>query len=464
MACWPAAPLWEKPSKPPSGSRFWCANISWGSPPESRYSSRPRRLPSQAPAIAITVATPPPRAGRGAGTCRDWNEERSAMNRNDTQLGNWRQAPNNRWAFNHLREVVPTARIAGARTPRRLPRRTGDLSGLAVAAPDGRTMALDEVIRMTFTDALMVLRHGTVFYEWYAHGDAMREPHVIFSVSKSVTGTLAGCLVGDGLLDVEAKVPTYVPEVAADSAYGNATVRQVLDMTVSLDFEENYLDETGVFARYRMATGWNPSPKLADLKRFLGELQPSSRPHGQRFAYQSPNSDLLGWILERAGGQPLARLLSERIWQPLGASDAEITLDGLGTARTAGGMCVKIEDLALFAEMMRNRGLGAGRPLVPGAWIDDIRTAGSRQAWLDGDLVKLLPAGRYRSQWYQTGNDHGAFCAVGIHGQWIYVDPLTAVVVVKQSSQPTPVDDGLDQLTLAALAALSVAVSGSSAA
>jgi CubicO group peptidase (beta-lactamase class C family) len=375
------------------------------------------------------------------------------MNRADTHLGNWREAPNNRWAFNHVREIVPTARVAGALHPTRLPRRTVDRADLAVVAPDGRTAPLHEVIRLTFTDALMVLQHGTVIYEWYAHADAMREPHVLFSVSKSVTGTLAGCLVADGLLDVEAPVAAYVPEVEA-SAYGDATVRHVLDMTVSLDFEENYLDQTGAFARYRMATGWNPTSKPADLKSFLVELGRLSRPHGQRFAYRSPNSDLLGWILERAARQPLATLLSERIWQPLGAGDAEITVDRLGAPRTAGGICATIEDLALFGEMMRNRGVSGGRPIVPGSWIDDIRNGGSRQAWLDGDLVNLLPAGRYRSQWYQTGNASGAFCAVGIHGQWIYVDPLAAMVVVKQSSQPTPVDEPLDQLTLASFAAL----------
>jgi CubicO group peptidase (beta-lactamase class C family) len=375
------------------------------------------------------------------------------MNRAGTHLGNWREPPHNRWAFNHVREVVPTVRVAGARRPMRLPRRTVDLATLAVAAPDGRTLPLQEVIRLTFTDALMVVRQGAVIYEWYAHADAAREPHILFSVSKSMTGALAGCLVADGLLDVEAPVRTYVPEIEA-SAYGDATVRHVLDMTVSLDFEENYLDQTGVFARYRMATGWNPSPGPADLKSFLSELARLSRPHGQRFAYQSPNSDLLGWILERAARQPFASLLSERIWQPLGAGDAEITVDRLGASRTAGGICATIADLALFGEMMRNRGFARARPIVPGSWIDDIRTVGSRQAWLDGEMVNLLPAGRYRSQWYQTGNDHGAFCAVGIHGQWIYVDPVAAMVVVKQSSGPTPVDDALDQLTLASFAAL----------
>jgi CubicO group peptidase (beta-lactamase class C family) len=375
------------------------------------------------------------------------------MNRDDTHLGNWRQAPNNRWAFNHVREIVPTVRVTGARQPTRLPRRTVDRGDLAVVAPDGRTVPLHEVIRLTFTDALMVLRRGTVIYEWYAHADAVSEPHILFSVSKSVTGTLAGCLVADGLLDVEAPVAAYIPEVEG-SAYGDATVRHVLDMTVSLDFEENYLDQTGAFARYRMATGWNPSVKPTDLKSFLVDLGRLSRPHGQRFAYKSPNSDLLGWILEQASRQPFASLLSERIWQPLGAGDAEITVDRLGAPRTAGGICATIEDLARFGEMMRNRGAFRGRPIVPGAWIDDIRMAGSQEAWLAGDLVNLFPAGRYRSQWYQTGNAGGAFCAVGIHGQWIYVDPLAAMVVVKQSSQPNPVDDPLDRLTLASFAAL----------
>ena len=375
------------------------------------------------------------------------------MTRGDTHLGNWRQPPYNRWAFNHVREIVPTARIAGARQPARLPRRTVEAATLKVVAPDGRTLPLLEVIRLTFTDALLVVRQGTVIYEWYAHADAAREPHILFSVSKSLTGALAGCLVADGLLDVEAPVKLYVPEVDG-SAYGDATVRHVLDMTVSLDFEENYLDQTGAFALYRMATGWNPTSKPADLKSFLIELGRLSRPHGQRFAYRSPNSDLLGWILERAARRPFACLLSERIWQPLGAGDAEITVDRLGASRTAGGICATIADVALFGEMMRNRGVARGHPIVPGSWIDDIRSGGSRQAWLAGDLVNLLPAGRYRSQWYQTGNDHDAFCAIGIHGQWVYVDPLAALVVVKQSSQPTPVDDALDHLTLASFAAL----------
>jgi hypothetical protein len=106
---------------------------------------------------------------------------------------------------------------------------------------------------------------------------------------------------------------------------------------------------------------------------------------------------------------------------------------------------------------MRNRGIApSGRSVVPGLWIDDIRNSGDRQAWRDGDLVNLFPAGRYRSQWYQTGY-RDAFAAVGIHGQWIYVDPQAAMVVVKQSSQPTPVDDALDQLTLASFVALAQA-------
>ena len=90
-----------------------------------------------------------------------------------------------------------------------------------------------------------------------------------------------------------------------------------------------------------------------------------------------------------------------------------------------------------------------GEGIVPAAWIDDIRTNGDRAAWTRGDMAALLPQGRYRSKWYLTGNASGAWCAIGIHGQWIYVDPHAGVVIARLSSQALPVDDGLDRMVLA---------------
>ncbi len=171
-------------------------------------------------------------------------------------------------------------------------------------------------------------------------------------------------------------------------------------------------------------------------------------PHGEVFRYLSPNSDLLGWLLERAAGQSFVELLSEYVWRPMGAEGAAVvTVDGAGAARTAGGLCVLPRDLARFGEMMRLGGAAGGREIIPARWVDDIRSGGDSAPWRRGDLHDLFPEGRYRSQWYQTGKASGAFCAIGIHGQWLWIDPEREVVVAMVSAQPDPVSDAID-LTL----------------
>jgi CubicO group peptidase (beta-lactamase class C family) len=165
---------------------------------------------------------------------------------------------------------------------------------------------------------------------------------------------------------------------------------------------------------------------------------------------------MLGWILERAGGVPYAQLLSDLIWRKMGAeADAHVTVDKLGAARAAGGVCVTLRDLARFGELMRNHGSANGQQIVPRGWVTDILQNGDQGPWLANEgSAKFLPAGRYRSQWYMTGNDSAAYCAIGIHGQWIYVDPKAEMVIAKVSSQPLPLDDGTDRLLLAAFDAI----------
>jgi CubicO group peptidase (beta-lactamase class C family) len=138
-------------------------------------------------------------------------------------------------------------------------------------------------------------------------------------------------------------------------------------------------------------------------------------------------------------------LLSDLIWRPMGAAhDAYVTIDKAGAARSAGGICTTLRDLARFGEMLR---LG-GKGIVPPDWIDDIRNNGDRGAWTRGDMAEMLPQGRYRSKWYLTGNDHGAWSAIGIHGQWLYIDPQAQLVIAKFSSQALPVDDPVDHRLL----------------
>ena len=376
-------------------------------------------------------------------------------------LANWRQAPFSRWAFHHVREIVPSAAIPRGGRASHLERAIEPLERLAFAAPDGRLATVGQLIAETFTDGVIVLRHGRIVFERYDAGNEALNPHIAFSVSKSLTALVAGILAGRGRLDSDAPVSAYVPE-AAGTAYGDCTVRHVLDMTVSLDFEENYLDSTGAFARYREATGWNPPgdpSRPSDLRGFLLTLERGARDHGEAVHYASPNTDLLGWILERASGMRFSDLMASLLWQPMGAEcDAYVTVDRLGTPRTAGGICATLRDLARVGELMRCRGMADGRQVVPGWWIDDIRSNGDPRTWAKGDMRALLPNGRYRSTWYMTGNDHDAFFALGIHGQWIYVDPPSGVVIAKQSSQPQPIDDAMDRLHLSGFDAIARAL------
>ena len=378
------------------------------------------------------------------------------------RLGNWRLPPYNRWAFQHLREIVPTAEVA--EDPERrweLPRALADLRQLPFVS-GGKERTLEAWLAESQCDGLVVLQQGAIVAEHYDNRLTPARPHVIFSVTKSVTALLVGILADRGLLDPDAAVTRYIPE-AAGSGYGDATVRHVLDMQVSLDFDEVYLATEGAFIRYRESTGWNPvadPSKAPDLRGFLASLGRRPGPHGERFRYLSPNSDLLGWVCERAAGEPYAELLSRHLWQPMGAERAaNLTVDRLGAPRSAGGLCVTLRDLARVGETLRCRGLADGRQVVPGWWIDDILAKGDPAAWQGSEFEAMLPpGGRYRSQWYLTDARGSQCMAVGIHGQWIWVDRDRGVTIAKLSSQPLPSTDGYDAVEQACFAAIAEAV------
>ncbi|MGI9318915.1 MAG: serine hydrolase domain-containing protein, partial [bacterium] len=247
-------------------------------------------------------------------------------------------------------------------------------------------------------------------------------------------------------------------------AYADCTIRHLLDMTVALNFKEEYLNPSGDYFRYRNATAWNPvdqTQQSESLEAFLYSIGKADNKHGEIFNYKSPNSDLLGLLLERSSGIRFSELLSELIWKPMGAvTDGYVTVDHAMLARAAGGVCVTIEDLARFGDLIMNQGTLSGTSVIPQTWIEDTQTGGSSKAWSGGDMISLLPEGKYRNQWYQVGNPDKCFMALGIHGQWLYINPTTEVVIAKLSSQPEPVDEELDLQCLRLFAHLSREFSG----
>ncbi|TIM06938.1 serine hydrolase [Mesorhizobium sp.] len=383
-------------------------------------------------------------------------ETRHGFARNQVLLGNWRESPFSRWSFQNVGELVPSACVAAVPGSGEIPVQDfGGLLGEKIALAGGAETVAAFLTRSD-TDALTIMKAGKFVGDWFAPHMEFGARHIIFSISKSLTAILAGILEGEGLFDPQAPVTRYLPE-SAGSAYGDASVRHVLDMSVSLDFEEAYVDPESAFARYRRATLWNPGGGRESLADFILTLQRLDEPHGRTFRYRSPNSDLLGILLERASGQRFAELMHEKLWLPLGAmSEASVTVDMAGTARTAGGISVTPRDLARIGEMMRQGGIANGRRIVPEAWVrDTVSTGGDAEAWQRGTMAFLFPQGRYRNKWYQIGAASGAFCGIGIHGQWLYVDPKAEVVIAKMSSQPEPVDEPLDVDVVAFFEALS---------
>lgn len=386
--------------------------------------------------------------------------EESAGAAGPATLADWRLPHRSVASFRRVREIVPSADIpAGA--PAGLER--GAMRGVAaIPVPDGAGESpFGRFLAEMRATALVCLRGGRIVGEWYGHGYDGLSPHILFSISKSLTGLVAGILAGRGLLDPEAPVTDYVPE--AGGAYGDATVRHLLDMTVSTPFDESYLDAAGDYVRYRIATAWNPpDPAIGQepgLHAFLTAMPRGEAPHGRRFHYVSPNSDMLGWVVERAGGAPFARLFSELLWTPMGAEAAAyVTTDGKGAQRTAGGICARPRDLARVGEMVRLAGMGPRGPVVPAEWIADMADGGDPAPWRLGDMLELYPDGGYRSKWYRTGMRAGGLAAMGIHGQWLWIDPEREVVIALTSAQAEPVSDPRDLRLIPALDALAGAL------
>ncbi|WP_421593025.1 serine hydrolase domain-containing protein [Shinella sp. M27] len=379
-------------------------------------------------------------------------EQRYGFARDAVRLGNWRLAPFSAWTYQNVGELVPSAHVWGGSGGEETPEDASALVAETVSLPDGDEKMADFLAR-SHADALTVMKSGKFVADWSAPTMDFGNRHIAFSISKSIVAVVAGALQANGLLDPEAPVTRYVPE-AAGSAYGDATVQHVLDMAVAIDIDEAYLDPNSPFARYRKAMLWNPGGGDEGLRDFLCTIQRLPGEHGEIFRYRSPNTDMLGIILERASGRRMPDLLREKVFAPLGARGAvAITVDREGSCRASAGISLTPRDLARFGEMMRQGGVANGNRLVSEAWVADTIGGGSKEAWDRSDFVTLFPKGRYRNKWYQTGE--GAYCGIGIHGQWLYVDPATEVVIVRMSSQPDPVTDPFDRDNIAFLAQLS---------
>ena len=374
---------------------------------------------------------------------------------NRVSLANWRKAPYCHWAFHHVREIIPSAEISNDPT---------DVWELKPDTMDTSSLGIDNAMVSTDCDAIVVLHKDKLVHESYRNGMTSRDPHILMSVSKSMLGLVAGTLIERGELAESDLITKHLPEIE-NTAYAGATVRDLLDMRAGILFDEDYLATEGPIVDYRFAANWNPVPKdrvAADLRSFMSLLTETDGPHGGRFHYVSPNTDLLAWVFERASGMRYAELVSERLWKPLGAeAPGYITVDRIGGARAAGGKCLLARDLARVGMMMANGGQRDGKQVVPARWLEDIIQNGDSQAWKDGDFYNEMGQRdiHYRSKWYVNREAEPLIFGVGIHGQFLFVDPAKKLSVAWLASQGSPLDSPLFEQVLATIEKIRVLVS-----
>lgn len=307
-----------------------------------------------------------------------------------------------------------------------------------------------------YTDGILVMHRGKIVYERYFGELQPERVHAVMSLTKSFTGTLASILVVEGVIDENKPVTEYVPELA-NSAFGDATVRQVMDMTTGLKYSEDYANPNAEVWQYSAAG--NPFPKPEGYTgpdgyyAYLETVQKEGE-HGAAFGYKTVNTDALGWIISRATGKSVADLLSERIWSRIGMEqDAYYQVDGLGTPFAGGGLNASLRDLARFGELIRNEGKWQGRQIFPAEAVEDIRKGGSREAFAKAGYSQLQ-GWSYRNMWWITGNENGAFSGRGVHGQAIYIDPAAEMVIVRLASHPVAGNAANDATSLPAYQAV----------
>lgn len=276
------------------------------------------------------------------------------------------------------------------------------------------------------------------------------------SVSKTFTGTLGGLLVAEGLLDENEVASAYVPELKS-SAFGDATIREILDMTTGLQYSEDYSNPKAEI--WTFSAAGNPLPKPKDYsgpRNYYEYLQTvkKSGEHGEVFAYKTINTDAMGWIISRVTGKSIPDLLSERIWKPLGTHhDGYFQIDGAGIAFAGGGFSANMRDMAMFGEMVRNKGYFNKQQILPTALIEDIMNGGSKEAF-NKSVYSSLTGWSYRNMWWHTHNEHGAFAARGVHGQTVYIDPTAEMVIVRFASHPQAKNAKIDPTSLPAYHAI----------
>lgn len=352
-------------------------------------------------------------------------------------LTNWDLPPYNRWSFMNMRKLFPTADVKTSHeTMQPLSYDLQPLLQLTYQDATGEDISLSDFLDRSYTDGFIVLHKGKIIQEYYANDMTEATPHLSQSVAKSVVGSLTGILADQGIVDVNAPLVTYVPELA-QCGYKDALLKHALCMNSGVRFTEDYNLPQSDMTRVDIASGWRPVPegeKRLSIREVILTL-PKIREHGEIFDYRSIETDVVAWVLERATNKSLAELTSDLIWKKIGAEhDAFFTVDNETTALADGGFNATLRDYARFGLLMQNDGYVGNEKVISSQWVN---ACGSGDKSIYGaPYTDTCPNGAYANFWWNHNAMEGDFMARGVFGQMIYVNRKANITIVKLSTWP----------------------------
>jgi hypothetical protein len=310
---------------------------------------------------------------------------------------------------------------------------------------DGATLPLARALDESYTDGICVVQDGRIVLEHYVEGMGPEDTHLLMSVSKSLTGTLIGVLVGEGAVDPAAAITDYIAELRGTSWEG-CTVQHLLDMRAGTKFnEEDYGDQQSDGVLIDEVSGYRTrrTPGLPpDTYTWIKGL-PNDGEHGGPFRYRSILTDVLAWVAARATGTRFPEAFSDRLWSRIGAErDAEIIVDAAGFPAAEGGICTTLRDLARVGLQYLEDGV------VPTGWRARLRRSDPElvAAFAHEEPLVRFPHSFYHDCWWVSDAAAGVYSGYGINGQQLLIHHPARTVIARFSTWPVRWDDRLLRL------------------
>ena len=293
---------------------------------------------------------------------------------------------------------------------------------------DDEQRLLSEELEHYKTDGLIVLHNGNLLYENYWNNNSANSKHIAFSVTKSFVSALVGIALDEGLIDnIEDPITKYLPDFNG-TGYEGVRIKDILQMSSGVDFNEDYADPKSDINRFGRATARGSS-----FRDFAKSLERGREP-GTYHHYVSIDTQVLGFLLAEVTGMPLKEYLYKKIWNKIGMEDdAFFIVDNNSVEMALGGLNATLRDYAKFGELYLNRGKWNGEQVVPASWVDASHTTDGPHLKPGESELSSSPWG-YGLQWWVPGFPDTDYTASGVYNQYIYIDPLTNVVIAKTSS------------------------------